>query len=877
MIRDKVKRFRNEVKEAIKDFDREQMVRFAFVCGVRALPIIGYRSNFNFWKEEKRQVYLYALFYALDCSYALSKRNSNRNDATVDYAAINYATTDRNGVTGAVTAAYAVATATNAAIAYAIAYATEAAAAVAEAAATVAYATEGATAVADAAAYAYAAIDAYAAAHAHAIISNYDIKKIIQDDIITIGANKRIEHVNIAVYGNVWDYFLRALKECDCDYWANLYQELFRNHFEFDIKELNRRLAIWNRYHNYGAAAAGNHLQSTMDASKVRIEKEARVILIGKAGAGKTSLSRKLEKIRAKLPGPRDETHGVDVKVLSWGKNKKIKTHIWDFGGQAVIYSAHRCFLANRCVYIIVCDGRTEGTSEPVIAKDFENIRCYGRESKVFVVVNKYSDHKVNFNEKFFLDQYGDIYDGKYYEIDIQKDKEAILAFKADLEAFISENPTWGDEINEKFYEVQEELKKRFHNGQDFIPVKDIQKIAEKVGIGISEFDTLLTELHIIGSGFHYDNLQEFKTVVLNPGWISHGVYTVIRWLFDNEKKILIDADFEQIFERDRKRYPKDKDHFIFQLMLEYKLGCSKEEGKMIVPCTLDAVSEKDQTIAKPQECLSFQVSRNVPLPDNFMPQLITCLYTDIMSEKGKTEVWKNSFLYVDEDVHVLAFMDSRLCNSIEISIWGKKDEFYLGKVTQIFLEVCRSCNCFFNDKETKIKYGEDYNSLSNMKGLVADQVLRSKEAVSIYYPLFNITYNVQGGGNIFNSPGTIQNAFYMQYTQAVQELLPQLCTLADELAKNSEGQAYTEFKKVIDVLDQNKECKSEEEAEKNGVFKIICDFLNQLGDSKTTLSKTVTGLEKAGKIGKVAFNLGRKAATFLIPALTEAGKLLLQ
>jgi GTPase SAR1 family protein len=847
--------FIDEVKNAIKDFDKEQIVRFTYVCGVRALPIIGYKRNFSFWEEEKQQDYLYALFYALDCSYALSNRNSSKTTATAAYAAANAANA----------ATYAVTTYASAKAAY---YSAKAA----YTAATAAYAATATNAAA------YTGDAAYAAVYAFALTLNYDIKKVIRDDIISIGSNKRMKHTDIAVYGEVGDSFLYALKECGCAYWADLYQELFRNHFEFNIRELDRRLEIWDLYKDFGASAAGEHLLSTRKASNVKIIKEARIILIGKAGAGKTSLAKKLVDENAAMPGQRDETHGVDTTVLSLGD---VEAHLWDFGGQAVIYSAHKCFLARRCVYIIVCDGRTEGTEEAVIAKDFENIKYYGGQSKVFVVVNKYSGHKLNFNEQFFKEQYKDMYDG-YYEIDIQEDQDALRRFKADLETYISGNPTWGDEINAKFYEVQEQLKHRFQQGEDFVSIESLRNLADDVQIKNKDFPVLLKELHVIGTGFHYEKLQNFETIVLNPTWISHGVYTVIRWLYDNRKKVLKLSDFDRIFtntdeEKDkRKKYPPQKDLYIFDLMKEFKLGCSVSNEEMIVPCTLDVVSENDSLIVKNKDCLSYKVTSDVQLPDNFMPQLITCLYDDLKQETSNPHVWRNAFLYADDKVHVLAFMNHLLGNAVEISIWGDQAELYAGRVSRILKETYEEC-CKKNPAgKIEIKHDQYYSSLPMIKEMAEDKVPVFMRTAERYQCVINV-FMSDVHQALIGDFNTVSTNFNIQYSKAVQELLPQLSILADELAENSEGQAYKEVKKTIDALTKNKECKSEEEALKKGVLKTVGDFFKQLGDPKSTLSKTITGLEKAGKIGKAAFNIGRKATPVLIPALMKAGEFFLR
>jgi GTPase SAR1 family protein len=888
----KKKSFKDEISEGIKEFSLEQKVRLAVVSGIRALPFIGINGQFEFWKKERNQMYLFAVFHALDCGYYFCKeidrdrgsfyRYASRA-SVADYAyAAAYAAAEADAYANDDAISAAAAAVNAAAAAHAAANSVYSVYADANAAAAVNADADTNVAATAYAAAAHAAIKAANAARADATTkyrTNFrsKMKTIIKNDIKTIGAKQPIENTDTEFYGEVWTSFQTALRDCGCDYWADLYQDLFRNHFEFDIPELERRLDIWDRYKDYGAAAAGEHLQSTRDTINVKVVKEARIIFIGKAGAGKTSLARKLVDPEAEMPSVRDETHGVDIMRLQLGE---VEAHIWDFGGQAVIYSAHKCFLASRCVYIIVCDGRTEGTKEADIAKDFENIKHYGGESKVFVVVNKYSNHKVNFNEQFFQEQYPDLY-VRHYEIDIQEDKVAVKQLKYDLERYIAEKPTWGDEINAKFYEVQERIKQRFQKGEDYITVEDMRTLADQAEISNADFPFLLRELHIIGSGLHYEQLERFKTIVLNPTWISHGVYMVIRWLYDNRKKVLCISDFSQIFtdttqQKDNQLiYPPEKYIYIFNLMKEYKLGCAQSDEEMIVPCTLEVVSANFSAIIKDADCLSFRVAREMPLPENFMPQLITSLYEDFKTGDSQPGVWRNAFLYVDQSVHLLAFMNPMLSNSIEVSTWGKKAEFYLGKASQIFKATSMEYRYDFQKEEVAIKYDGDYRSVAILQKDVNKNDAAANQANVTYNQTIN---NITGSGNqiLTGNDNTVTNNFVTNYNQASSELLEQLNLLSNKLKVQDKQDEYMQVREVIQILEDNQECKSKEEAKKKGVTGTVTEFIEQLGDDKSKLNKTLTGLERAGKIGKAAFDLGRKVAPY-VPALLALGNNLLQ
>ena len=101
---------------------------------------------------------------------------------------------------------------------------------------------------------------------------------------------------------------------------------------------------------------------------------EAKLIILGEAGAGKTSLARKLENPRFKLREREPSTEGIEI--IQWQFPTAIRAHgeenrilhrdfqvsIWDFGGQEIYHATHQFFLTRRSVYVLVCDDRKEDT-----------------------------------------------------------------------------------------------------------------------------------------------------------------------------------------------------------------------------------------------------------------------------------------------------------------------------------------------------------------------------------------------------------------------------------------------------------------------------------------------------------------------------------
>ena len=90
---------------------------------------------------------------------------------------------------------------------------------------------------------------------------------------------------------------------------------------------------------------------------------EAKLLVVGEAGAGKTTLTRKIQNPLADLPTEEESTKGLEI--ASWPcptDDKNYQVNIWDFGGQEIYHATHQFFLTKRSLYILVADNRKEDT-----------------------------------------------------------------------------------------------------------------------------------------------------------------------------------------------------------------------------------------------------------------------------------------------------------------------------------------------------------------------------------------------------------------------------------------------------------------------------------------------------------------------------------
>jgi GTPase SAR1 family protein len=637
----------DQIRDDLLGLSIEQMRTFAWLCAVRALPFLGAEGNFNFWNknEDRRQKYLFSVFNALDSNAA------RVNTARADIARIN-ASIAANAATDS---AYDVAiTAGHAANASFVA-----------------------SAAAAAATYAISAAARY----------EVELKPIIQKDMGLIRVNNNIFHNDIKIYGHIWNKFLKALRDLDCGYWGEWYAELFAKRFSLDnddLVDIKMRLSVPNEIMEQGAAAV---VRRVADIKKWGAEQlnEARVLILGEKGSGKTSLARRLKSPTYPMPGDNDSTEGVDV--VDWNipkdgenPNGEVNVHIWDFAGHVITHAAHRCFMSERCLYILLINGRTEGDNRTEYW--LEQIRNYGGNSPVLILVNKRDDHRFDIPENTLKKAFPAILG--FHQVNINTGGEPLKRFRKTVMKHLRDNPLWKNQIiAAPAYKVKESLRLQFAQGSEYITYDEFNKIAEVNKIAPDERKQLLEDLRALGICLWYDtgDMREFDTMVLNPSWITHGIYRLINWGLSNKKHILSISDFHKVFTGvDVERYPVEKAEFLFRLMKTYQLAFFKvkDAKKIFVPLLLPA--DRTDSVLLPEypfgNRLRMEYRANQSLPPYTVARLAV-LHSDELDEKnswrfGAVLQWGKSTALVEEDERT---------RSVTVCVRGAKQTDYISRL----------------------------------------------------------------------------------------------------------------------------------------------------------------------------------------------------
>jgi GTPase SAR1 family protein len=823
--------FVKTIKQELKKLDKKQTVHFAWRCGVRALPFLAGNGSFSFWREKERQKHLYAVFYALDIAAVAAAAKVADRAYTAAIAAASSSSFSRSAATAAAFAA------ASSAAAYKVA----------------------ATAAAKAAAAAFAAFAANAAEHSRKI----NFESIILQDL-RIVQGKQEPPVSIKVYGPQWDDFHHALENEGCGYWSKLYKDIFDNNLGLDEEALVRRINVPQEIRDQGAAEVAHYL-AELEKGAARLN-EARIIILGDKGAGKTCIARRLVDPDAPMTADDESTAGVDTTLWQL-EEENINVRIWDFAGHTVTHAVHQFFLSERCLYLIVYDGRTEERNR--LEYWLNHMKNYGGDSQAMILVNKRDQHRVEIPINSLKEQYSI---AGVYDFSIQEDKTELRAFRDEVAAYIQNNPSWEKkEIPQSYYQVKEELEDIFTKGQkekgrEHITKDMFDAIAKKHHVDDAE--RLLRDLHFLGISLWYKDMCEFNTLVLNPEWISQGVYKIINWVNEQKKYSLTCADFVQVFSKEADRFPKEKHKFLFELMKHYELAYETEkEATLIIPHLL----KEDRPATLPDfpvgESLMLQYKAEQPLPPNTISRFIVRHNQEIRKEKKDYLVWRYGVVLQDESGSTALVREED--RTISVSVKGQDKTNYISRLRETLNDIFKSYKSDKPELQYRVvRHGqipeefEAKNPLwlpdrkilnySNDNELFYEDITR--QHIDLHYVVKN--YNIaaenlmlDGYENQFIADKSIHNTF--NFHECNIGLQGSLNDLAQLLVEGNHKEEAKELQNAAKTLELAEQCKTQEEVQKKGFAGRLKRIAEELADENSKLHKSVKGIKNAVSIAQ--------------------------
>ncbi|MEH1829656.1 MAG: COR domain-containing protein, partial [Nostoc sp.] len=464
---------------------------------------------------------------------------------------------------------------------------------------------------------------------------------------------------------------------------------------------------------------------------------EAKLVIIGEAGAGKTTLANKIEDQNYQL---REEDTTKGIKVIEWGfpmeNEREFRVNIWDFGGQEIYHETHQFFLTKRSLYVLVADNRKEDT-------DFyywlNVVELLSDNSPLLIIKNEKQNRHREINELQLRGQFTNLKETLSTNLATNRGLELVLE---KIKHYVKSLPHIGSPLPKTWVRVREALES---DARNYISLDEYLSICQQNGFTQRNDKLQLSGyLHDLGVCLHFqeDPLLN-KTVILKPKWGTDAVYKVL----DNEKVIrnlgsFTRSDLANIWCEDEYATMHDE---LLRLMINFKLcyEIPRSQGKYIAP----------QLLSANQSSYNWDETNNLILryTYDFMPKGIITQFIVAMHELMNEQqcVWKSGVVLSKDQTkaEVIEYYGKR---EIKIRVSGRHKRDLMTIVTHELDKIHNSykrlkynklipCNCvtckdsqephfyqfeilrqFIADKQERIQCQKSYQMV-DVLGLIDD------------------------------------------------------------------------------------------------------------------------------------------------------------
>jgi internalin A len=382
----------------------------------------------------------------------------------------------------------------------------------------------------------------------------------------------------------------------------------------------------------------------------------------------------------------------VNIEDIKFGESKTFKKqkalheltgHFWDFGGQGIMNATNQFFFTNRSVYVLVLHARKDANVSAQITQWVKRIKATGGSSPIIIVANQIDINTgFGFDNKYELQkQFPQI---KYFITASCKTEENIELIKNKLEEIIPEAEFLNTSIDERWFELknilQKETKsKHFLSEERFIEICNNCKLTKK-----TEQKNAITFLHDLGIVLHFDKVEQYDYFVLDPYWITYGVYQILTSSYAGKEKGVVRMDKLEFIineEEDKKEryrpanyrkitYTNQQSRFLVEILNEFKLCfCLPDHSQFIIPDLLS--TNEPHTITEPirkaGDSIHF-VYEYAYLPKSTMPRII------VETHRIHSEIWRTGCVLQFNDCTALV---TNFGNRISIIVTGEHKKKY--------------------------------------------------------------------------------------------------------------------------------------------------------------------------------------------------------
>jgi hypothetical protein len=257
---------------------------------------------------------------------------------------------------------------------------------------------------------------------------------------------------------------------------------------------------------------------------------EAKMLILGEGGAGKTSLLRRLYKPTEPLPAEQESTKGIDIYRHDFPlpNGRIFRLNVWDFGGQEIYHATHQFFLTRRSLYLLLDDTRKDhkSVSDPGFKDWLDLIEMFGDNSPALIFQNEKAGRSKAIGMDGIQARYPlvkDCFKGNL------EDKNAADILRAAIANYAAKLPHIGEELPAKWLKVRTDIEQRAQQVPHISQTEYFAIYAHHLPFDRTKALHLSRYFHDLGVFLHFqDDPLLARTVILQNPWATQAVYRVL-------------------------------------------------------------------------------------------------------------------------------------------------------------------------------------------------------------------------------------------------------------------------------------------------------------------------------------------------------------
>ncbi len=366
---------------------------------------------------------------------------------------------------------------------------------------------------------------------------------------------------------------------------------------------------------------------------------EAKVVFLGDGGVGKTHTIKRIKEKGEIIKPIQGETPGISITSLKNFDDAGLDIQFWDFGGQDIMHSMHRCFLTERTCYVVVITQRQSDINKQA-RYWLNNIKSFAPNSPVIIFENIWDEKP-----------YGGDLDKRQLKEEFPNIQRPIRSFSAayaeknefdllieDIRAVAGELDSVKMEFPEKWAKIREKLLELKDKDEPFIEKDDYYQLCQDCGensLDIAKW--LLSWFNDLGVCFSYhqdrethEELDHYK--LLSPNWLFNAIYTIITKFKDKSENGIIPNDTIKDRLRKGSEYLEKslmpeadyegKTDYILEVMRKFMLSYKISDAHEFIPALCDNIKPEGLHLTKWNKHLTYKYKYQF-LPNNVVHQMM--------------------------------------------------------------------------------------------------------------------------------------------------------------------------------------------------------------------------------------------------------------